>query len=235
MNKKTLLSYLIEAVVFVVIIVFVFNYYHEQLDVANQNIKAYKGQIETLELKNNDLMVSRDSYIATINDLEELLDITKKEAKEIQRQLDSKIAYISNIEQSIKVEYVEVVKDSIIYVNNQQVITKFHYNDEWLSFNGENNFKFGNNFDYTTHIQNININAPLKVGLTNDYQIFVTTPNPYISFTDIDGAVIDNSVLKPKKKRLNWGLQFGFGAMYDVIDNDVSIGPYGGLGAEINF
>ena len=235
MNRKTLLSYLIEAAVFIIIIAFGWNYYNERLETTTQNLIAYKGQLEEVELQNKNLLVAKDSYIATINDLEEQLDITKKEAKEIQRQLDSKIAYISKIEQSVKVEYVEVVKDSIVYVNNQHAIAKFHYNDEWMRFDGENEFQFGNNFDYITRVKNISITAPLTIGLTNDYQVFVTSPNPYITFTDIEGSVIENSVLRPRKKRFSWGVQFGFGTMYDIIDKDLSIGPYGGLGVEVNF
>lgn len=235
MNRKTLLSYLIEAAVFIIIIAFGWNYYNERLETTTQNLIAYKGQLEEVELQNKNLLVAKDSYIATINDLEEQLDITKKEAKEIQRQLNSKIAYISKIEQSVKVEYVEVIKDSIVYVNNQHAIAKFHYNDDWMRFDGENEFQFGNNFDYITRVKNISITAPLTIGLTNDYQVFVTTPNPYITFTDIEGSVIENSVLKPRKKRFSWGVQFGFGTMYDIIDKDLSIGPYGGLGVEVNF
>jgi hypothetical protein len=235
MNRKTLLSYLIEAAVFIIIIAFGWNYYNERLETTTQNLIAYKGQLEEVELRNKNLLVAKDSYIATINDLEEQLDITKKEAREIQRQLNSKIAYIAKIEQSVKVEYVEVIKDSIVYVNNQYAIAKFHYNDDWMRFDGENEFQFGNNFDYITRVKNISITAPLTIGLTNDYQVFVTTPNPYITFTDIEGSVIENSVLKPRKKRFSWGVQFGFGTMYDIIDKDLSIGPYGGLGAEVNF
>ena len=235
MNRKTLLSYLIEATIFIIIIVIGWNYYNDRLETTTQNLIAYKGQLSEVELQNKNLLVAKDSYIATINDLEEQLDITKKEAKEIQRQLDSKIAYIAKIEQSVKIEYVEVVKDSLIYINNQHAIAKFHYNDEWMRFDGENEFRFGNNFDYTTRVQNINITAPLTIGLTNDYQIFVTTPNPYIAFTDIEGSVIENSILRPRKKRFNWGLQFGFGTTYDIIEKDLAIGPYGGIGVEINF
>jgi hypothetical protein len=235
MNRKTLLSYLIEAAVFIIIIAFGWNYYNERLEITTQNLIAYKGQLEEVELQNKNLLVSKDSYIATINDLEEQLNITKKEAREIQRQLNSKIAYIAKIEQSVKVEYVEVIKDSIVYVNNQHAIAKFHYNDDWMRFDGENEFQFGNNFDYITRVKNISITAPLTIGLTNDYQVFVTTPNPYITFTDIEGSVIENSVLKPRKKRFSWGVQFGFGTMYDIIDKDLSIGPYGGLGVEVNF
>lgn len=235
MNRKTLLSYLIEAAVFIIIIAFGWNYYNEQLETTTQNLIAYKGQLSEVELQNKNLLVAKDSYIATINDLEEQLDITKKEAREIQRQLNSKIAYIAKIEQSVKVEYVEVVKDSIVYINNQHAIAKFHYNDEWMRFEGENEFRFGNNFDYTTKVQNISITAPLTIGLTNDYQVFVTTPNPYITFTDIEGSVIENSVLRPHKKRFSWGVQFGFGTTYDVIEKDLAIGPYGGIGVEFNF
>lgn len=235
MNRKTLLSYLIEAAIFIIIIVIGWNYYNDRLETTTQNLKAYRGQLTEVELQNKNLLIAKDSYIATINDLEEQLDITKKEAKEIQRQLDSKIAYIARIEQLIKIEYVEVVKDSLIYINNQHAIAKFHYNDEWMRFDGENEFRFGNNFDYTTRVQNISITAPLTIGLTNDYQVFVTTPNPYITFTDIEGSVIENSVLKPRKRRFNWGLQFGFGTTYDIIERDLVIGPYGGIGVEVNF
>lgn len=235
MNRKTLLSYLIEAAVFIIIIAFGWNYYNERLETTTQNLIAYKGKLEEVVLQNKNLLVTKDSYIATISDLEEQLDITKKEAREIQRQLNSKLAYIAKIEQSIEVEYVEVIKDSIVYVNNQYAIAKFHYNDDWIRFDGENEFQFGNNFNYTTRVKNISIIAPLTIGLTNDYQIFATTPNPYITFTDIEGSVIENSVLKPRKKRFSWGLQFGFGTMYDIIDKDLSIGPYGGLGVEVNF
>ena len=117
-NKKTLLNYIIEAVIFITILAGVWGYYGNKLSVSDQNIKALKGNIEVIELQNKELLYSRDSYVATINDLEELLNISKKEAKDIQRQLDSKIAYIAKLEQESRVEYVEVVKDSIIYFYN---------------------------------------------------------------------------------------------------------------------
>ena len=234
-SKKRLLAYIIEAIIFIAIIAGVCGYYNNKLNISDQNIKAITGQVTALEMNNKELLYSRDSYIATIDDLNNLLEISKREAKEIQRQLDSKIAYIAKIEQNVKIEYVEVVKDSIVYITNDKLIASFHYQDDWLSFNGENEFQFGENFDYTTTIRNIKMNTPLTVGLTEDYKIFVTSPNPYLSFSNIEGAVIDESIIKPKKKRLSWGLQIGVGAMYDIIDKDVAVGPYGGLGVEINF
>lgn len=229
--------FIIEAIIFIAIIVCVYSCLSNKLDVSEQNLLAAQGKIEQVELKNGELLTARDSYIATINDLENLVDMTKKEAKEIQRQLDSKIAYISRLESNIKIEYIEVVKDSIIYIdsNHQKAIASFHYNDRWLSLMGENEFTFGENFNYKTTLRSINMDVPLHVGLTNDYQIFVKSENPYVHFSNIEGAVIDQSILRPKKKRFSWGLQGGLGTMYDFVDRDVAAGVYLGIGAQFNF
>ena len=236
-EKKTLLGYLLEAVVFIGIIAIIWGIYSNKLDASEQNLKAARGQIEQVELKNGELLTSRDSYIATINDLEDLLDISKKEAKELQRKLDSKIAYISKIESQVKVEYIETVRDSIIYINNDPAYatSTFRYNNDWINLIGRNEFIFDDEFTYNTTIESLSVNVPLNVGLTDNYQIFVKTPNPYVSFSNIEGAVIDNSVLRPRKKRFGWGIQFGVGTMYDIVDNDIAVGPYGGFGIHINF
>lgn len=236
-EKKTLLGYIIEGMVFIAIIAAVWGIYDNRLDTSEQNLKAARGHIEQVELKNGELLSSRDSYIATINDLEELLDITKQEVKDIQRQLDSKVAYISKIESEVRVEYIETVRDSIIYVNSDPNIatSTFRYNNKWVDLIGRNEFIFGEQFDYKTTIESLSMDVPLNVGLTNDYQIFVKTPNPYVSFSSIEGAVIDNSILKPRKKKFNWGLQMGFGAMYDIMNKNIAVGPYAGVGAEFNF
>lgn len=237
MNKQTLLSYLIEAVIFIAIIAGLWGYYGRKLDISDQNLSVFKGRLEQVELKNGELLASRDSYIATINDLEELIGVTKQEVRDMQRQLNSKVAYIAELEQNTKIEYIEVVKDSIIYVDNsaQKVIVSFHYNDNWLNLNGENEFTLGGEFDCKTTLRNIQMNTPLTVGLTNDYKIFVKSENPYVNFSSIEGAVIDKQALLPRKKRFGWGLQLGIGAMYDVVDKNVAVGPYAGLGIELNF
>ena len=237
MNKQTLLSYLIEAVIFIAIIAGIWGYYGRKLDISDQNLSVFKGRLEQVELKNGELLASRDSYIATINDLEELIGVTKQEVRDMQRQLNSKVAYIAELEQNTKIEYIEVVKDSIIYIDNsaQKVIVSFHYNDNWLNFNGENEFALGSEFDCKTTLCNIQMNTPLTVGLTNDYKIFVKSENPYVNFSSIEGAVIDKQSLLPRRKRFGWGLQLGIGAMYDVVDKNVAVGPYAGLGIELNF
>ena len=112
----------------------------------------------------------QDSYIAKIGDLEDLLDISKQEAKEIQQVLDSKIAYISRIESEVRVEYIETVRDSIIYIDNDPKVatSTFRYNDKWVDLIGRNDFIFGEKFSYNTTIESLSIDVPLNVGLTND-------------------------------------------------------------------
>ena len=229
------IGFIIEAIIFIVIIACTYSCLSRKLDASEQNLKAAQGRIEIVELENGELLSSRDSYIATINDLEDLLDISKKEIKDIQRQLDDKIAYISNIESNVRVEYIETVRDSIVYVNPSTATSSFSYFDKWVTLNGVNEFRFGEKFDYTTTITSISMDVPLNVGLTNDYKIFVKSSNPYVHFSDIQGAVVDNSIMRPRKKRFSWGLQGGFGLMYDVIDKDIAAGPYLGIGAEFNF
>lgn len=227
----------VEAIIFIAIIAGVYGFLSNKLDISEQNVVAAYGKVEELTLKNGDLMAVRDSHITTINNLENQLNITTKEAKELQRKLNSKIAYISELESQVRVDSIVTVRDSIIYVDNtaKKMIASFHYDDKWMSFNGENEFTFGENYECNTTLHNFTMRTPLVVGLTNDYQIFVKSANPYVQFTDIEGAVIDKQALRPRKKRFSWGLQFGVGAMYDVWHKQVAVGPYGGLGVEINF
>lgn len=232
MQRNSIISLFIEAIIFIAIIMFGYNYFTNQIDTYDQNIKVYKNHMEQLELKNGELLTIRDSYILKTKELEEVLNISQKEVKELQKQLDSKVAYIAKLESAINTGPVIIQKDSIIYISKDEIETYFKYEDSWLFINGVTKIK---NKTSQTTIDNISLNVPLTVGLSNDYKIFVSTPNPYISLSNIEGAVIDNSVLKPKKKRFNWGFQFGFGVSYDIIKQDYSIGPYTGIGGEINF
>lgn len=232
MDRRSLISMLIEATVFITILMIGWNYYDGRLDKSEQNLRVYRGQVAELELKNGDLVTARDSYIAKASELEDLLNISRKEVRDLKNTLGSKIAYISKLESQISTGPIIIQKDSIVYIEKSKIESHFKYNDEWLSFKGITRIDGDVG---STQIDGINIFTPLKVGITNDYQIFVQTPNPHITFNEIEGAVIDGSKFAPKKKRFSWGIQVGFGAMYDVIKKDIAVGPYGGLGAEFNF
>lgn len=232
MDKRSLISMLIEVIVFITILMIGWNYYDGRLDKSEQNLRVYMKQVTDLELKNGDLVTMRDSYVAKASELEDLLNISRKEIRDLNNTLGSKIAYISKLESQISTGPIIIQKDSIVYIEGSKIESHFKYNDEWLSFKGVTMIDGGM---ASTQIDGINIFTPLKVGITNDYQIFVQTPNPYVTFNGIEGAVIDGSKFVPKKKRFGWGIQIGFGAMYDITNMDIVIGPYGGLGVEFNF
>jgi hypothetical protein len=229
----------VEAIIFIVIIMGLYRYMSNKLDISDQNLQAAYGTIEQVTMRNGELLSVRDSHIATINDLENKLNITTKEAKELQRNLNSKIAYISELESRVQVDSIVTVRDTVYVTvtddSTKKMIASFHYDDHWLSLNGENEYTFGENYECKTILRNITMRTPLTVGLTNDYQIFVKSENPYVHFTSIDGAVIDKQKLRPRKQKFNWGLQFGVGAMYDVWHKQVAVGPYGGVGVAVNF
>ena len=232
MQRKTIILLIIEALIFLSVIAWGYHYFDRKLDISNQNTKAYKETIEQLELNNGELITVRDSYILTIKDLEDKLDVSKKEIKEIQRKLDSSVAYISKIESQIKIDTIETVRDSIIYKEKDKFDIYFSYEDQWTKFKGISSINQSNS---TTSIYDLYINTPLKVGLTDDYQIFVQSQNPHLKITEIEGSVIDGSKLYPKTSKWSWGVQGGLGICYDLITKEVGIGPYIGVGVEKKF
>lgn len=231
MQRNSIISLFIEAVVFICIIIFGINYYNNQLDISDQNLNAYRGQLEQMELKNGELISVRDSYILRIQDLENQFDISKKEVRDLQRKLNSSLAYIAELKSNIRIDTIVTVKDTIIYKDKETDI-RFIYNDDWLSFNGETKIM---DDKPTTNIFNMNMNVPLKVGLSDDYQIFVQSDNPYVNFSSIEGAVIDKSKLRPKKKRWNIGVYGGFGIHYDMPTKSFGYGPQLGIGVSVGF
>ena len=70
--------------------------------ILDRNYHAALEQVDTLRLKNGNLLAERNSFVASISDLEELLNISKKETKELQRKLDGKLLYISKLESEIE-------------------------------------------------------------------------------------------------------------------------------------
>ena len=78
------------------------------------------------------------------------------------------------------------------------------------------------------------MNVPLMLGLTDDYKFWVKTDNPYVTFTNIDGAVIDNSSVK-KDKRLHHGISLGFGFQYGLFGKQFDFGPQFGYSFMLSF
>lgn len=231
MDKKSILVVVLEALLFLAIISFGYRSMDNKLDISNQNIKAYKGQVEQLELKNGELLRIKDSYILEKKELQEQFDMSKQEIRDLQKKLNSSVAYISKLEANMKIDTIREVRDSIIYINDTDRDVKFKYQDDWFSMEGMTQLRGPNS---NTELYNISMDVPLNIGLSDMYQLFVTSPNPYVSFTNMEGALIEGSKLYPKPKRFSMGIQGGFGPGYDIITKQMTLGIYVGFGFQWN-
>lgn len=227
----------LEAIILIGISIFIWTHFNKEINVYEQNYNAARSELNKIILENNELLYEKDLYILKEKETNEILDANNKEIKELKKALNASIAYISELESNVRIDSIVTVRDSIVYVTPNNALVNFSYSDEWVNIKGVNDIKFNDdkikNID--TNITKLNINTPLTVGITDDYRIFVKTPNPYMEFTDIEGAIIDGSKFAPKKKRFSWGLQIGFGAQYGLFNKKIDLGPYGGVGMEINF
>ena len=226
LDIKTITLLFIEAIIFVAILAAMNNCNGRRIEILDQNLNAEKSNIETIMLSNGNLVAERDSYILKNKQLEEILDITKEEKKELEKKLDDKIAYIANIESNIKVDTLEV-HDTVTIKDSSSITINFNYNDPWLNFSGGTYYKNGKS---KTQIFDINIPTPLRVGLTDNYTIFVESKNPYLNITDIEGAVLDGSKLYPKERHWKFGLYAGVGLQYGLVEKHIDFGPQIGGG-----
>lgn len=232
-DTKSIVVMILEAVVLLGIIICISSNAKAKIDKAEHNIGALQDSIEVVQIKNGSLYYEKESLILEKKELEDHLNISKKEVRELERKLKSDLAYIADLEGQLNVGPEIVIRDSVVYVDNVPDYYKFSYNDNWLKFNGLT--KFNDSSTATTTITDINIPIPLRVGLTDEYTIFVKSDNPYISFTDIQGAAIDVSRIVTKQKRWNVGLQAGLGAQYGLTSKTVDVGPYIGVGLSYGF
>lgn len=203
---------------------------HRQRKIDGNNIKALTDSVKTLELKNGDLAYEKQSLIIDKKELEDYLGISKQEVRDLERKLDGALALIAKLQGNVHVDTL-LMTDSIFVVDSIKHIN-FKYTDEWLTMDGTTRL-VGD--QARTTLNSLDMNAPLKVGLTDNYRVFVTTPNPYLSFSEIDAAAIEGSVAHQKPKRWNVGVQLGFGVGYDILHNALSVGPYAGVGLSYGF
>lgn len=231
LDKKVIITSIIEALLFIFVIISIYQCSNQKIEKLDQNLIASRDKITELTLENGNLLADRAAYIVREKELQDIIDITKSEKREIEKKLDDKIAYISTIESNIQVDTLELV-DTVIIKDSSAVNIIFNYNDDWMSFKGSTYYKNGKS---KTMLYDINIPMPLKVGLTDNYNIFVESQNPYIDITNIEGAIIDSSSLHPKKKKWNLSIHCGIGVHYGLFGQQVDVGPYIGTGISYNF
>lgn len=203
--------------------------------ILDHNYHAALEQVDTLRLKNGNLLAERNSFVASISDLESLLNISRQEAKELQKKLDGKLLYISKLESEIEFRDEHPSIDTVTVLKDSSFIYKFNFGNDWYSVAGTSSI---NNFVASTVLDKVGMRVPLTVGLTEDWKIFVETPNPYVSFSSIDGAVLDKNTYLKQKKVQRWGLSIsvGFYGGYNIVGTKgIYLGPGGGIGVSYKF
>ena len=156
-DKKVIIISIIEALIFIFVIISISQCSNQKIKNLDQNFVASRDKITELTLENGKLLAERSAYIVKNNELEEILNITKQEKKDIERKLNDKIAYISTIESNIRVDTLELV-NTIIIKDSSTINIGFNYDDKWVKFSGSSYYKNGKS---KTSIFDININTTI--------------------------------------------------------------------------
>lgn len=230
--SKSLKTIIIESVVSVAIIIFLLtllNGKSNELDIANSNLRAATDSIEMYELKNGALVYEINSYILEKKQLEQYLDVSKKEVKDLEKKLGDALSYISKVEGQVKYDTI-TMHDTVVWIDDV-AYADILYNDQWISIEGQT--KIDKNQAQTT-LNNIVVPVPLKVGLTDNYNIWVESENPYLTITELKGAVVKDSPIIQKPKRWGIGPYIGVGANFGYgIGNSSVPGLQVGLGVSV--
>lgn len=206
-----------------------------KLDIAENNISALTDTISTYKLKNGDLLYEKQGYIAEKEQLSTFIGVQESEIKELEKKLGSAVSTIAKLKQEVKVDTLKLI-DSV-YIYDDEIINDFSFSDNWLSLSGTTIYK---DYKFSTKLNNLSMDVPLKVGTTKDNTWFVTTENPYVSFSSIEGASIEKT--KPKRFSLSIhagvGLSYGYGisgANDGLVRSGWFFGPAVHIGAGISY
>lgn len=234
MSKKSWIILIAEALMFIFLLGAVSRCSSNKINLLEHNIGAYKSQIELVELDNKNLLVAKESLILSESEAREELEMTKSEVNELKRKLGSAVAQINKLQSQIELKDTVYMKGDTVYVDKKDNVTKqFSWNDDWTSINAT---IFGKTIqDSQLSIDRLKMNIPITFGVTDDYKVFATTPNPYVTFTDMSTATIYGSSVAPKKKRWNFSAHGGFGVHYGLFGKAIDVGPYVGAGVSYNF
>lgn len=209
---------------------------HKHNTILENNIAALNDTVHTYQLKNGELMYEKQGYILEKQELEKYLDISKKEVRELEKKLGSALATISKLQTQVRVDTLQMT-DTLIIEPDSTYTNHFYYSDNWLNLNGLSKITL-NPLIVSTKINHIAIDANLKVGLSKDNKWFATSDNPYLRFTQIEGA----NLAAPQQNRWSLSLQLGvggfvgWGACFPIPSGTpqtglvAGAGFYGGLG-----
>ena len=229
MTKKDYIYILIIGVLVALLVWFITSnqYKSSDIEIYKNNISSLTSELDSIRLKNDELLYSMNALILEKDELERYLDISKKEVKELEKKLDSKIQYIAQIEGQVYIDTLEL-HDTVYIDANGNMSLYFDYEDKWVTLSGHSTQTTFD--DFYTVLDTLSMNVPLEVGLTDEYRIFVKSSNPYMHITDVKGAVIEPSKMRKMKQRFGFCVYAGWGAQYGVFHKTFDTGPQIGFG-----
>ena len=189
------------------------------------NIEVLIDSVKVTELKNGDLLYSKQILEVENKELSEAVGLEKNKRKEVEKELGEKIKLLAKVDGEIRVDTL-ILKDTVVETDFGNRIN-FNFNDQYLSLDGTTCLSNG---IAQTKINSLSMDVPAFIGKTNNKQFFIRSENPYVSFPNIRVA---EEITRPKKWGL--GIQVGIGCGYNLVDKGFFAGPYIGFGLSYNF
>ena len=188
------------------------------------NIEVLIDSVRVTELKNGDLLYSKQILEVENKELAEAVGLEKSKRKEVEKELGEKIKLLAKVDGEIKVDTL-ILKDTVVETDFGNQIN-FSFKDQYLSLDGATCLSNG---IAQTRINSLSMGVPAFIGKTKD-KFFIRSENPYVSFPNIRVA---EEITTPKRWGL--GIQVGIGCGYNLVDKGFFAGPYIGFGLSYNF
>ena len=229
---KRNLGSIISILVVLLLVVGIYKYINlkKNYDSSKYNIEVMQDSVRQVRLKNGELLSMRESYILKEKELSDYLELSNKEVKDLKKKLGSSLSEIAKLKGSVTIDTVitYVSKDSIIYRSDSSISARFKYDDKWLQFKGS--------FDIdpdTSKVSIYDVNIPIDatVGWTKKGKFFISSPNPYVKFNNINSATIKPSSIS----KWHVGFQGGVYVIYDAKSKKAKAGPGIGFGISRSF
>lgn len=203
-SVKTHLAYILTIILLLFALSISIKSCQESKQSHNNNINALVDSVSYYKAKNGELVASKSL-------LEGDMSLLKKTNSELVNELSS--MKIDNPEQVVKIvtEYVKAPSDTVWMIDSTNVnITKqFDFTDDYRSLAGDVYLK---NDMLGLNISKDEVYANYTLAI-KDNKAYITTNNPYIKISDIQGITIPT----PKPKHFYLGPSINFG--YDPIQN----------------
>lgn len=187
------------------------------------NIEVLIDSVKVTELKNGDLLYSKQILEADNKELAEAVGLEKSKRKEVEKELGEKIKLLAKVDGKIRVDTL-ILKDTVVETDFGNQVN-FNFKDQYLSLDGTTCLSNG---IAQTRIT-LSMDVPAFIGKTKN-KFSIRSENPYVSFSNIRVA---EEITKPKRWGL--GIQVGIGCGYNLVDKGFFAGPYIGFGLSYNF